>query len=241
MPPRFYTAKPLAPETQAILEGPALHHIRNVLRMAPGDQVTLFDGLGGEYEANIIEIDPHRVSVELGKFVDENRVSRLEIVLGMVMVRSALMDLVVQKATELGVHAIYPLTSERCQIKLSGLRADKKLQHWKDIAISACQQCGMNLVPDTGPMLTLQEFMQVMDSQLKLIGRPQSDVSISDIGGAFDSITLIIGPEGGFNDQELSVARDHGFVSFCLGPRTLRAETASIAAIVLCQSQFGDL
>lgn len=241
MPPRFYTTACLAPARQAILEGPDLHHIRNVLRMTPGDQITLFDGSGGEYEAKITEINANRVSVELGKFVDEDRVPRLEIVLGMVMIKSAAMDLVVQKATELGVHAIYPLTSERCTIKLCGLRADKKLQHWKDIAIGACQQCGMNLVPDTGQMLTVQEFMYVMDSQLKLICQPESDTSISDIDGAFDSITLIIGPEGGFNDQELSVARDHGFVEFSLGPRTLRAETASIAATVLCQSQFGDL
>ncbi len=241
MPPRFHTAKRLGQETQAILEGSNLHHIRNVLRMTPGDQITLFDGSGGEYEANIIKINSNGVLVELGKFVDENRVPRLEIILGLVMIKSGLMDLVVQKATELGVHAIYPLTSERCEIKLSGARADKKLQHWKDIAIGACQQCGMNLVPDTGPMLTVQEFMRVMDSDLKLIGQPQSDTSISDIDGVFDSITLIIGPEGGFNDKELSVARDHGFVTFCLGPRTLRAETASIAATVLCQSQFGDL
>lgn len=240
--PRFFTAQPLAEGQTLALEKEPSRHIARALRMQAGDVLCLFDGSGREAKAHITAIEKDRVVVALSDLAQLSRESPLEVTLAVAISRGDRMDTVVQKATELGVSSIWPLLSERAGVRLEGDRLDKKLGHWQRIAISACEQCGRNRIPQISPPAKLATVLQrAADTgpALRLMLHPAGEVST--LPSRCESLLLLVGPEGGFSDAEVDQAVATGFSNFQLGPRILRTETAPLAALAVAQARWGDL
>ena len=151
------------------------------------------------------------------------------------------MDWVIQKATELGVHSITPIFSERGEVKLTGLRLEKRLTHWQQISISACEQCLRNVIPTINPAVSLQQCLDSNEGGLKIVLHHRTDRAITDLQNNDNVITILVGPEGGLSDNEITLAEAHGYSAVKLGPRVLRTETAPLAAISILQSLWGDM
>ena len=238
--PRIHTDQALQAGARVELEPGQAHYIARVLRMRAGDALILFNGAGGQYPATLEAVGKHAVVATTGKFDPAERESPLALHLGIAVSRGDRMDWVVQKATELGVHAITPLLSERTEVKLKGEREARKLRHWQQVATSACEQCGRNRLPVVHPLQPLQDWCQRVEADARLVLDPAADSS--DPGAAAPaSIALLVGPEGGFSAAEIAAAATAGFHSLQLGPRVLRTETAPLAAIALLQARWGDM
>lgn len=240
--PRFFTAQPLAEGQTLALEKEPSRHIARALRMQPGDVLCLFDGSGCEAKAVISSIEKDRVVVALSELQPVSRESPLEVTLAVAISRGDRMDTVIQKATELGVSSIWPLLSERAGVRLEGDRLDKKLGHWQRIAISACEQCGRNRIPEISlpaKLATVLERAAASGPALRLMLHPAGEVST--LPSQCESLLLLVGPEGGFSDAEVDQAVAAGFSNFQLGPRILRTETAPLAALAVAQARWGDL
>ena len=238
--PRIHTDQALQAGARVELEPGQAHYIARVLRMRAGDALILFNGAGGQYPATLEAVGKHAVVVTTGEFEPVERESPLALHLGIAVSRGDRMDWVVQKATELGVHAITPLLSERTEVKLKGEREARKLRHWQQVATSACEQCGRNRLPVVHPLQALQDWCQRVEADARLVLDPAADSS--DPGAAAPaSIALLVGPEGGFSAAEIAAAATAGFHSLQLGPRVLRTETAPLAAIALLQARWGDM
>ncbi|MCP4468377.1 MAG: 16S rRNA (uracil(1498)-N(3))-methyltransferase [Halieaceae bacterium] len=238
--PRIYTEQPLASDVCVTLEKSPSHHLTNVLRLGIDDTITLFNGRGAEYPGVITALGKKAVSVRTGEKQQKACESPLAIHLGVAISRGERMDWVIQKATELGVTAISPLFSERVEVKLSGDRAEKKLRHWQEIAISACEQCGRNTLPLLSPPQNMRGWLTNTEAARKFVlhheanqGRDGKDVP--------STIALLIGPEGGLSATEIEQAENNGYAALSLGPRVLRTETAPLAAIAILQSKWGDM
>lgn len=236
---RIHTRQRLQDNSVIVLEPDASRHLARVLRHDVGDAVTLFDGHGGEYPGTIAAIDKHTVSVMTGSHLPREAESNLSIHLGIAVSRSERMDWVVQKATELGVTALTPLVTERTGVKLSGERTEKKLHHWQQIAISACEQCGRNRPPIVHAMIALENWLGTTPADAKFVLHHRAEPVAT--GTAPQSIALLIGPEGGLSEREIALAEQAGYVSLLLGPRILRTETAPLAAIAILQGWWGDM
>ena len=238
--PRIHTDQALQAGARVELEHGQAHYIARVLRMRAGDALILFNGAGGQYPATLEAVGKHAVVVTTGEFEPVERESPLALHLGIAVSRGDRMDWVVQKATELGVHAITPLLSERTEVKLKGEREARKLRHWQQIATSACEQCGRNRLPVVHPLQPLQDWCQRVEADARLVLDPAAESS--DPGASAPaSIALLVGPEGGFSAAEIAAATTAGFHSLQLGPRVLRTETAPLAAISLLQARWGDM
>ncbi|PIE38069.1 MAG: 16S rRNA (uracil(1498)-N(3))-methyltransferase [Gammaproteobacteria bacterium] len=237
--PRFYSSKALCGDSPLVLDDKVSAHIARVLRMRVGEEVILFDGNGGDCGAKIIEIHKKAVIVQVGKRNHQERESPLAVHLGIGMSRGERMDFVIQKATELGVSEITPLATERCGLKLKGERQDKKRRHWQGVAISACEQCGRNRVPEIHDPVNLESWLALTNAELKLVLHHRASALPSDVQPS--SLALLIGPEGGLSEAEIEHARDRGFAPLTLGPRVLRTETAPLAALAIVQSVWGDM
>lgn len=237
---RIYTTTALHSGADFVLEPEPSRHIAKALRMVEGDELTLFDGRGGEYPATINAIGKKDVTVQTGEHVDVERESPLQVHLGIAVSRGDRFDWVIQKATELGVARITPLTTERTGVKLSGERADKKLAHWRQVAISACEQCGRNRVPSIDNLQPLAAWTGSTQAQLKLVLHHRAD-SLPSRGTTLQTAVLLIGPEGGLSEQEIVQAQEKDFKSLALGPRVMRTETAPLAALAIIQGQWGDM
>jgi 16S rRNA (uracil1498-N3)-methyltransferase len=237
---RIHTGQTLAPGQSLELEPGPSQHIARALRMQPGDSLVLFDGNGGQYPAVISAVTKKAVVATTGTFEAIELESALALQLGIALSRGDRMDWVVQKATELGVHCIAPLLSERSEVRLKGDRQDKKLRHWQQIAISACEQCGRNRVPRILAPQDLANWVTTVQAQMKLVLHPLAADSPPN-AIAPDSIALLIGPEGGLASAEVETATLAGFSPLKLGPRVLRTETAPLAAIAILQARWGDM
>ena len=225
------------------LEVGAARHLTSALRMTSGQLITLFNGQGGEYVAELVEAKKGKATVRITEFDKTDRESSLSVHLAIGISRGERMDWIVQKATELGVSEITPLFSERTEVKLNGERLEKKLRHWQQVSISACEQCQRNLVPSINPALTLDQWLSQDTGnaeQLKLVLHHRSDKSLAQHQPP-KSACLLVGPEGGLSDNEISRAMDNGFAALTLGPRVMRTETAPLAAISIMQSVWGDM
>ena len=216
------------------------HYLGKVLRMQPGRELVLFNGEGGEYSATIEEVLKKSVLVSVGDFAADNRQSPLDLELAIGVSRGERMDWVLQKATELGVTKITPLITERTEVKLGGERADKKWGHWQQILISACEQCQRNLIPQLSEPVAYKDWVGQCDAELKFVLHHRDSKGLPPDKSP-QSLALLIGPEGGLDDSEISQALGHGFAPLTLGPRVLRTETAPVAAISLVQYLWGDL
>ena len=242
-PPRFLVSAPLASGADLDLPEQPARHVA-VLRLREGDQVTLFCGDGGEYAAVLTQVARKLVRVRIGARIDVSRESPLRITLAQCISSGDRMDLTLQKATELGVHAIVPLSSERSVVKLRDDRADRKHAHWQHVVAAACEQCGRNTVPEVRAPTDIQGWLRSIgearpDGSLRLLLTPNASTSLSDNEKQLD-VTLLIGPEGGLAEHEVAAAMRHSFQSIHLGPRVLRTETAPIAAIAALQVLWGD-
>lgn len=234
---RFHVSQPLQPGPVELPEASA-HYISRVLRMKAGDALQLFDGSGLEYPAVLVEVDKKSVIAELEAGTAGQPESRLHTHLGQVLSRGERMDWVIQKATELGVSEITPLFSERCEVRLNEERMLKRLEHWQQVAISACEQCGRSRIPRIHPPVPLDRWQQQVEADLKLVLHPEAAALASHPPPA--SLALLIGPEGGLSEAEVGAARETGFHPACFGPRVLRTETAPVVALSLAQYLWGD-
>jgi 16S rRNA (uracil1498-N3)-methyltransferase len=237
--PRIYTAQILSADAVVLLDGDTSHYLTTVLRMKPGRDLTLFDGRGGEYDASIDNIRKKLITVRVGKFRDINPESRLEIKLGICLIKNDSMDWLLQKATELGATEFVPLFSDFTEIKLPKERVLKKLHHWKNIIRHACQQSGRTRLPSIAEPLTFSEWLTVSADQKYILHPYQAHTLAPEVQAT--RIALLAGPEGGFSETEFELARQHQFVPLSLGPRILRAETAPLCALSLIQHQLGDV
>jgi 16S rRNA (uracil1498-N3)-methyltransferase len=237
---RVFVDTPLAAGTAVALTGDAGNHVTRVLRLREGDTLTLFDGRGGEYGARIAQMRRGGVRAEVGEHSAIERESPLELTLLQSIARGERMDLIVQKATELGVTRIVALVTERSVVRLDAQQAERKAAHWRAVAIAACEQCGRNRVPAVeGPV----DYAAALDrdAALKLLLDPAASHPMSRPGADARSIALLVGPEGGFTDTESELARRAGFEPRHMGPRVLRTETAAITALAALQATIGDL
>jgi 16S rRNA (uracil1498-N3)-methyltransferase len=224
------------------IEGSAGNHVARVLRLRVGEALTLFNGRGGEYAATIEEIRRDTVLVSVLEQRELERESPFQITLAQGISRGERMDWVVQKATELGVARIAPLFTEHSVVQLDERQAAKKVQHWRSIAIGACEQSGRNRVPEIATPVGLFELLEGHTAGgTALLLSPGAALRIADIAQAGTGATVLIGPEGGLAAAEQEAARKSGFTAVRMGPRVLRTETAAVCALTLLQQKFGDL
>jgi 16S rRNA (uracil1498-N3)-methyltransferase len=235
---RFFIDAPLSLGQHELPEAQA-HYIGRVLRHAAGDAVQLFDGSGQEYLGELIEVGKKSVRVELREALAGMAESPLSIHLGQGLSRGERMDWAIQKATELGANQISPIVSARCEVRLKDERADKRMAHWRQIAISACEQCGRSSLPQINPPLTLEQWLEQVEADLKLVLHPVAEPWASHPQPA--SLAMLIGPEGGLSEDEVQQAMARGFHAARLGPRVLRTETAPVVALSVAQQLWGDL
>lgn len=217
-------------------------HLTRVLRLDAGAPVTLFDGTGGEYAATL-ERDGKKVWARVGAFAGAERESPLDITLLQGIARGERMDLIVQKATELGVARIVPVFAERSVVKADAKQRERKLEHWQAIAIAACEQCGRNRVPQVSEPRGLGDAVDALpEGAARCLLAADGGESLVAFATRTRgrSLALLIGPEGGIADNEQQFARANGFVACRLGPRTLRTETAGLAALATLQAVAGD-
>ncbi len=240
--PRFYCPPPLPLSTNYELPAAAAHHASRVLRLRVGDAVQIFDGLGNALDATINESAGKRVILGNLQTCMVQPESGLRILLAQAMCSSDKMDWIVQKATELGVSEILPVQAQRSVAKLSGARAEKRTEHWRSVAISACEQCGRNTLPLIHAPQELEAWLVAMrtTNSSKYILLPGGATQLRAQLKPETNVTLVIGPEGGFTTDESNVAQQMGFIPILLGPRVLRTETAAIAAVSAIQTLWGD-
>lgn len=237
---RIYCDQPIKKNQDLILNGDASHYVVNVLRLKKGAELTIFNGTGGEYSAELAVASKRKAVVRIKKFSRKDIESPIKIHLLQGISRGDKMDYTIQKAVELGVHKITPVFTEFCNVKLKPEKLSKKQQHWQQIVISACEQCGRNYIPEVvAPMNLLQALVSVKSGQ-KLILSLLARAGLSVIEQKKGNVTILIGPEGGFSNTEVQLAQTHKFTPILLGPRTLRTETAALAAISAVQTMWGD-
>ena len=234
---RFFIDAPLSLGQHELPEAQA-HYIGRVLRHAAGDAVQLFDGSGQEYLGELIEVGKKAVRVELREQLAGQAESPLRIHLGQGLSRGERMDWAIQKATELGASEITPIVSARCEVRLKDERADKRLAHWRQVAISACEQCGRSVLPVIHASVTLAEWQAHVQAELKLVLHPVAAPLESHARP--HSLAFLIGPEGGLSEAEVEQAKAAGFHAARLGPRVLRTETAPVVALAVAQQLWGD-
>ncbi len=240
--PRFFCPPPLPLNGSFDLPPDASHHAGRVLRLRKGDPVQIFDGIGNERHGVIAELDGKRVVVGSITAVDDDRESSLKVLLAQALSSSEKMDWIIQKATELGVTDIQPIDTERSVARLSSERATKRLEHWQQVAVSACEQCGRNTLPQILAPLDIMVWLQQTKSipDAKYILSPHSTTSLHSQTKPQGRIMLLIGAEGGFTQAETTAALHCGFTPIRLGARVMRTETAAIAGLAAMQTLWGD-
>jgi len=242
---RVYTAQVLVCGDTVELTGSTGHYLARVLRLALADPLILFNGDGRDYAGEICAIERDRVSVSIGQARVLDNESRLNITLVQAVSRSERMDYSLQKATELGVSCIQPVTSQRVEVRLDQKKQEKRLIHWRGVVVSACEQSGRAIVPEVRPLLTVQQWLQTRDDTpgdkaQRLVLDPLATVSLSQAAIESLAISVLVGPEGGFSDAEMEQLSTSGVAAVSLGSRVLRTETAGPAAIAVLQTVFGD-
>lgn len=240
--PRFHVPQPLAAGQQLELPADVAHHI-NVVRMEPGDTLTLFNGDGGEYTAVLTEVQKKKAWAELKVFDPREVELPFAVTLAQALPEGTKMDWIIEKAVELGVAGIQPLATRRCVVRLSAERAEKKLEHWNGIVVSASEQCGRNrLAPVTAP-LEFREWISRQDLHKRVILTPRASESLADWARhqPAQALSIMVGPEGGFSDEEEAEALRHGALPLSIGPRVLRTETAALAAVSILSAAWGGI
>lgn len=237
---RVHVDLPLAAGATVALPADAAAYLSRVLRLGSGDAFVLFNGDGHDYDARLAAVDKRGAEARVLAARPVDRESPLRIVLLQGIARGEKMDLVLQKATELGVAEVRTVESERSEVRLHGDRLDKRLAHWRGVVASACGQCGRARVPAVAAPQGLDAALASLPALPRFLLDPDADGTIATLAGLTGCV-LAVGPEGGWSprDRELLIAAE--FRGLRLGPRVLRTETAGIAAIAALQARFGDL
>ena len=237
--PRFYLPAPLALQTTFSLPDNIVRHI-HVLRLNTGDSITLFNGTGNDFDATLQAIGKRHAECHITAQRQPENESPLAITLVQAISSGERMDFTLQKSVELGVHAIQPMISERCVVRLSGDRAEKRVQRWQDIVIAACEQSGRSIVPTVQPIVSFSDYLRQMPPELHLMMSLRRATTLRDIAPAPQTLRLMIGPEGGWTPAEEQAALAAGVQTITLGKRVLRTETAAMAAMAAMQVLWGD-
>lgn len=241
--PRFYVREGLAPGlVGSSIELPAAvaHHAVRVVRMGVGDTLALFDGTGGEYRSELVAIDKRGARARLVEFVAVERESPLAVTLVQAIVASDAMDYTVRKAVELGIFAIAPVMTARSSPLRAGERADKRVAHWNEIAVAACEQCGRNRIPAVLTPQALDAYAPEPNQTL-FVCAPDDAPPLASLRSPGEHCAIAVGPEGGFTSAEITQLERRGARRVGLGPRILRTETAALAAITILQALSGDM
>ena len=238
--PRFYVDFALSPDSVVELPDNVVRHL-NVLRVKNTEEIVLFNGNGKSYPALPEVLEKRRASVRILREEVTDNESPLNITLVQAVSAAERMDFTLQKSVELGVAEIRPVISERCVVRLSGERAEKRVARWQEIVVSACEQSGRNIVPKVLPLTTYAQALQQLPQETaKLLMSLNRAQKLSDVQPQSGKVVFMVGPEGGWTEKEEQQAFDAGFQSVTLGKRVLRTETASLAAIAAMQTLWGD-
>lgn len=237
---RLYVAMPLTVHDIIELDADSAHYLRSVLRLKKAQQIVLFNGEGGEYQGELVEVSRKQVLIKILAFIERNVESNLQVVLGLGISRGERMDFAVQKSVELGVLQITPLQTERCVVRLTADKAQNKVRHWQKIAQHATEQSGRTVRPEIENIVKLENWL-AKQAGLKLFLDPFATQTLQQLQPEAGRVTLLAGPEGGFAEQERELAKKAGFVPVQLGRRILRTETAALAALTAVQVLWGDL
>ena len=240
--PRLYVDTELSAQAKLILPEDAAHHAARVLRLRDGDNILLFDGRGGEFEARLSMPGRSQVLAEVGARHDVDRESPLAVTLVQAVSSGEKMDFTIQKAVELGVAAIQPVLTAKSVVRLSAEREEKKLAHWRRVAIAACEQCGRNRVPEVRNAIPVEAYSRVpADASVRLLLSPEGKTGLSELRQKIgQAVTIAAGPEAGFSADEDRLLQRAGFLPVRLGRRTLRTETAALAALAALNALAGD-
>jgi len=239
--PRLYLPHALLKGATIHITGQSAHHVKHVLRLQPGSGISVFDGMGNEFTALLVDIGRAEISAIIGERTAGIAESPLQITLAQGIARNDRMDIILQKAVELGVTAIQPLWMQRCQTHLKAARLEKRIQHWLGIIISACEQCGRTTLPSlAAPDSYVHWLSSLPEDGFRLMLEPESSTSLRTLKPPRENICVLIGPEGGMNTDEQLSAGSAGFLGVRLGPRILRTETAALTALAGIQTLWGD-
>lgn len=234
---RFYIETELNTGNTIELTESVFHHWVRVLRAKEQEQAIFFNGKGGEYLVTLTEINKKNAFVSVDQFNELDRTAPFNVILGQVMSKGDRMDYAIQKATELGVTTIQLLTSDRCEMRLKYDRDQKKLDHWQSVAIAACEQCGLNKVPQILPPIALNDWVKSELPTSRFVLAPnknQENVLLK----SDNHLALLIGPEGGLSEAEIDTANQNNFQNWCIGDRVLRTETAPVVALSILNYHF---
>lgn len=240
--PRFYCPQPLAAGAIVDLPEAVAHHV-HVVRMQPGDAMTLFDGRGGQYLASLLEVGKKRASARVGEHDAVEAELPFSITLAQGLPEGSKMDWIIEKAVELGVAALQPLAAQRSVVRLSNERAEKRHAHWQGVIVAASEQCGRNRLAQLAPVTDFNRFIALPAAGPRILFSPRAAQSLAGWArqAGPQAVTLMVGPEGGFSEQEEQAALDAGALSLSLGPRVLRTETAGLAALAALAALWGGL
>ena len=238
---RIYVEHDMAVDAEFELPADAAHHVRTVLRLSRDAELVLFNGDGSEYQARLIEVTHNGVRALVNSQRDPRTESPLDLTLVQSISRGERMDYTIQKAVELGIQRIQPVVSQRTVVRLDAVRADKRLSHWRGIARHAAEQSGRTRLPDICAIAPLELWLAERDVTHRFLLNPEADLGLATQTPPTSAITVIAGPEGGFEAGEIDALEAAGAVSVHLGPRTLRTETAAVTALSIVQAVWGDL
>ncbi|NML33664.1 16S rRNA (uracil(1498)-N(3))-methyltransferase [Paraburkholderia antibiotica] len=243
--PRFFVAAPLYPDDVVALPDDVVRHVL-VLRLQPGDSIALFNGEGGEYDAELVEVERRSARVRLRQFRDVEVEPPYRLTLAQGIAGGDKMDWLIEKAVELGASGFVPLATARSVVRLSGERAQRRQQHWQGVVRASCEQCGRNRLPDVQPVQDIDSWLDALPrepeaGELRLLLSPRASISFTALPDAPPEgrVTLLIGPEGGLSGDEEAAAVERGFTAVGLGPRVLRTETAGIAVLAALAARWG--
>lgn len=240
--PRIYTPQALANGEHLTITGQPAHHVTRVLRLRAGASVRVFDGKGCEHQAQLLEVTRSGITLGIEASITTTPESRLQITLLQGVARNDHMDLVLEKAVELGVQTIQPLWMQRSQTRLKGERLEKRSNHWQGVIISACEQCGRATIPQ---LLLTADYSsginnETSNGELRLMLQPEAQSCLPELEKPAGRIAILVGPEGGLTPEEQVLAGAARFTGIRMGPRVLRTETAALAALAGIQTLWGD-
>lgn len=240
--PRFYCPQPLVPGTTIDLPEAVAHHI-SVVRLAPGELITLFNGEGGEVQASIVSVAKRSVTAAVESHIAREVELPYAVTLAQALPEASKMDWIIEKAIELGAAGIVPLAAQRCVVRLSAERAEKKLAHWQGIIVSASEQSGRNRLAQLAPLQEFNQWSRQQDLHQRIILTPRAGQSLADWARHQppQAVTLMVGPEGGFSDPEEKAAIAAGAIGLAMGPRILRTETAGLTALATLGALWGGM
>tara|TARA_B100000795_G_scaffold237399_1_gene197978 strand:- start:844 stop:1581 length:738 start_codon:yes stop_codon:yes gene_type:complete len=242
---RFYHSKPININENVVMDDFAAHHALKVMRLKNNDQLILFNGDGFDYTGQVTNISKRQVEVSIKSKKNIDSESNLRVILLQALTSSEKMDLIIQKTTELGISEVQPIICERSIVKIKKEKIEKKLTHWRQISIAACEQCGRAKIPKIHEPENIIKYLEKImesDKDTKIILSPEATKSLDNItSNTMKDIKVLIGPEGDFTKQELGLSIEKGFVPIKIGPRILRTETAPISILSILQYKYGDI